>query len=143
MPENAMLGQRTERLAKFGVLFLGTAFLVALLWAQSWSSHRYSLGVALAAEPLQSADTRLANSGNESITIDYPEDGSIFPPEITPPTFLWRDAEASAKTWSIDITFADGSEPIHVSSHGDPIRIGEIDPRCVSDTNEPPSLTKE
>ncbi len=143
MPEHAMLGQSTERRAKFGVLFLGTAFLLALIGAQSWSSHRYSLGVALAAEPLRSADTRLANSGNEFITIDYPEDESIFPPEITPPTFLWRDAEASAKSWSIDITFTDGSEPMHVISHGDPMRIGEIDPRCVSDTNEPPSLTKE
>ena len=29
-------------------------------------------------------------------TIDYPLNGSIFPPEITPPTFIWRDAaEAS------------------------------------------------
>jgi tetratricopeptide (TPR) repeat protein len=143
MPENAIPGQSTGRLAKFGVLLLGTAFLLTLFGAHPWSSHRLSLGVALAAEPLPTADTRLANFGNESITIDYPEDGSIFPPEITPPTFLWRDAEASAKTWSIDITFADGSEPIHVNSHGDPMRIGEIDPRCVSDTNEPPSLTKE
>ena len=30
-----------------------------------------------------------------SLTIDYPLNGSVFPPEITPPTFLWRDpAEA-------------------------------------------------
>jgi hypothetical protein len=35
------------------------------------------------------------------ISIDYPEDGSIFPPGITPPTFLWRDAAGTS--WSIDI----------------------------------------
>lgn len=25
------------------------------------------------------------------ITIDYPEDDSVFPPELLPPTFLFRD----------------------------------------------------
>ena len=30
------------------------------------------------------------------ITVDYPEEGSIFPPEITPPTFLWHDGSAAA-----------------------------------------------
>src|ERR1700684_4034918 len=89
------------------------------------------------------AASRSADSGSASITIDYPEDGSVFPPEITPPTFLWRDVESSAKTWRIDIIFADGSETIHVNSQGEPMRIGEIDPRCVSNTNEPPSLTPE
>ena len=37
------------------------------------------------------------------ISIDYPEDGSIFPPGITPPTFLWRDAAGTP--WSIDVSF--------------------------------------
>jgi len=78
-----------------------------------------------------------------SITIDYPEDGSIFPPEITPPTFLWRDDNASAKTWQIDLTFADGSAPVHAVSAGEPMPIGEIDPRCVSSANRPPALTEE
>ena len=34
----------------------------------------------------------LENNLDIAITIDYPLDGSIFPPEITPPTFIWRDA---------------------------------------------------
>jgi len=33
------------------------------------------------------------------ITIDYPAEGSIFPPEITAPTFLWRDAMEWARNW--------------------------------------------
>jgi hypothetical protein len=33
------------------------------------------------------------------ITFDYPLEGSVFPPEITPPTFLWRDASETAKRW--------------------------------------------
>jgi len=78
-----------------------------------------------------------------AVTIDYPEDGSIFPPEITPPTFLWRDSSASATSWRIDISFADGSAPIHALSKGERLRIGSIDPDCVADTNKPPALTPE
>jgi len=105
-----------------------------------------SMGIATvlaAIEPVLDKDSRQPDRGNASIIIDYPEDGSIFPPDIAPPTFLWRDAESSAKTWRIDVTFDDGSEPIHVNSHGEPMRIGEIDRRCVSDTNQPPSLTPQ
>jgi len=83
----------------------------------------------------------LRGSAEAAITIDYPEDGSIFPLEITPPTFIWRDGDASAKTWRIDIVFADGATPLHVLSHGEPMQIGEIDPRCISNTNQLPSLT--
>src|ERR1039457_1666260 len=50
------------------------------------------------------------------ISIDYPEDGSIFPPGITPPTFLWRDAAGTS--WNIEISFADKSAPIHAVSTG-------------------------
>lgn len=34
----------------------------------------------------------LAADPPAAITVDYPENGSISPPEITAPTFLWRDA---------------------------------------------------
>ena len=73
------------------------------------------------------------------ISIDYPEDGSIFPPGITPPTFLWRDGVATS--WHIDITF-DGITPaVGLVSNGEKMHLGAIDPECVSDTNEPPKLT--
>ena len=36
------------------------------------------------------------------ITIDYPESGSIFPPEFVAPTFQWRDPAPAAKLWRID-----------------------------------------
>ena len=77
------------------------------------------------------------------LIIDYPQEGSTFPPEITPPTFIWRDADASAKTWRIDIAFPDGAKPLHVQSQGEPMKIGEIDPRCISNTNQLPTLTPE
>jgi tetratricopeptide (TPR) repeat protein len=75
------------------------------------------------------------------ISIDYPEDGSIFPPGITPPTFLWRDGPAS--TWTIDLAFADQPSSIHVQAKGERMRIGAIDPEAVGNTNEPPQLTPQ
>lgn len=75
------------------------------------------------------------------ISIDYPESGSIFPPGITPPTFLWRDA--AGQSWSIDIAFADGAAPLHIITTGQRMKIGEIDPQTLSNSNEPPKLTPQ
>src|ERR1700676_4771867 len=78
-----------------------------------------------------------------AITIDYPAEGAIFPPDIIAPTFLWRDPDPSATVWRIDVDFGDGSAGIRVNSPGEKMGIGEIDPRCVSPTNEPPKLTTQ
>ena len=77
------------------------------------------------------------------ITIDYPSEGSIFPPDIAAPTFVWRDAAADTTRWRIDIAFADGAPPLHITSAGPRMRIGEIDPDCIADTNKPPQLNAE
>ena len=73
------------------------------------------------------------------ISFDYPEDGSIFPPGITPPMFIWRDAAGTS--WSIDITFADKGAPIHAVTRGERMHIGASDPDTVADSNSPPKLT--
>ena len=75
------------------------------------------------------------------IAIDYPADGAIFPPEITPPVFEWRDGSKTAVTWRIAISFADGAPGIMTLTKGPRPKIGEIDPDCAADTNEPPRLT--
>jgi tetratricopeptide (TPR) repeat protein len=77
------------------------------------------------------------------VTIDYPHDGSVFPPEFTPPLFLWRDQAPGAVRWRIDIEFAGGGQAIRATSDGPRMEIGEIDPQCVSSTNRPPELTPE
>jgi hypothetical protein len=93
----------------------------------------------MGSSPLSNPDEpRLA-----AITVDYPEEGSIFPPEITPLTFLWRDAADSASVWTIDVAFTDGSAGIQAKSAGERLRIGEIDPRCISASNELPKLTPQ
>ena len=79
-----------------------------------------------------------------AISVDSPLPASVFPPEILAPTFLWRDpAEGAVRGWGIEIEFADHTPPIRVKAKGERMRIGEIDPNCASDTNEPPKLTPE
>jgi tetratricopeptide (TPR) repeat protein len=83
------------------------------------------------------------SAGLAPVTVDYPQEGSIFPPDFTAPTFLWRDAATTAKVWLIEIAFADGSAPVRVKASGERLRVGEIDPRCISATNELPKLTPQ
>ena len=132
-----MLHRKSSGIVRFIPTVVGLTILLPIL-AAGWI-HLFGLGVAngMAAGP------RLDPSAHASITIDYPQDGSIFPPEILPPTFIWRDGAAGAKSWRIEISFADGAKPMHATSAGEPIHIGKIDPRCVSDTNKPPFLTPE
>jgi tetratricopeptide (TPR) repeat protein len=85
----------------------------------------------------------IAPSAGGTITIDYPEDGSVFPPEIAPPEFLWRDSAERTTFWQIEVSFGDHAPPIHATSQGERPRIGKIDPECVASTNVPPTLTSE
>src|SRR5580658_7583445 len=138
----------TRKITRLAIPLTGIALIVASLVVRQSSARSLRLASTLAEESRTAAALRVraslaASPETASITIDYPQDGSIFPPDILPPTFIWRDADASAKSWRIVITFADGSKPIHATSHGEPIQIGKIDPRCVSDNNKPPSLTPE
>src|SRR5271165_3945077 len=64
------------------------------------------------------------------IAVDYPLEGSIFPPEITPPTFLWRDASATAKRWIVEVAFADHAEAIRIEVPGVPLQVGQLDPEA-------------
>src|ERR1017187_5925974 len=77
------------------------------------------------------------------IMIDYPAEGSVFPPEITAPTFLWRDPSAGAAVWRIDFDFTDGDAPLRVKAAGEPFAFGEIDSRAIGETNELPKLTPQ
>ena len=96
--------------------------------------HIFALGAIVAL-------LALAGDGPAPVTIDYPENESIFPPDVAAPTFLWRDANASAKLWRIDVTFGDGAAGIQAVSKGERLRIGEIDKRCIAPNNELPKLT--
>ncbi len=127
------LAAASAMILEYGVARHGSSAAGLAFARQTTSAHTADSSTSPSAE----------NPSLAAITVDYPEDGSIFPPEITPPTFLWRDDSDSASVWTIDVAFSDGSAGIHARSAGERLRIGEIDPRCVSASNEPPKLTPQ
>jgi len=86
---------------------------------------------------------QMPEAGLASLRIDYPEDGSIFPPEITPPALEWRDSSPDAKIWEIAIAFGDGARDISVRTKGERMRIGPVDSRSSGPTNQLPELTPQ
>jgi len=48
--------------------------------------------------------------GGAELTIRYPLDETLFPPEIVAPTFRWTDARSGADTWRITVRFPDAGE---------------------------------
>jgi tetratricopeptide (TPR) repeat protein len=73
-----------------------------------------------------------------AVTVDYPRDETVFPPEIAAPTFRWHDDVSEADRWVFDFELGldDGPGHIRVIVHGDAPSEAEIDRRCVSITNE-------
>lgn len=126
------------------VAAIGTALAAKLSWygtdADKIVLARWQ---ATEADSYPSGTFTNAVTGPAEIVVDYPADGSIFPPEITAPTFLWRDGADKALLWKINVTFSDGSADIRTVSKGERLQLGEIDPRCVSQSNELPKLTPE
>jgi tetratricopeptide (TPR) repeat protein len=87
------------------------------------------------------AGTPAAQAPAAEITIDYPAPGAIFPPDIAPPTFLWRDPAPAARVWLIEVTFRDHTPAIKLKSRGERMEIGESDERCAKAGAPAPSLT--
>ena len=109
---------------------LTVALAASLAFFAAWTSE--------SARTVAGATNSLAG-----ITVDYPLNGSVFPPDFLAPTFQWRDPAQGVVLWQIDIMFGDGSAPLHVTSKGEGLKIGEIDPRCISANNKLPTLTAE
>ena len=80
--------------------------------------------------PSSSADSTVPAREPVKIAIDYPADGSIFPPEITPPAFLWRDPSETAKRWVVEVSFADRSKGMRIEAAGEYMQVGKSDPRA-------------
>ena len=70
-----------------------------------------ALGVSCARSPDQRVDDVLVGYRDaaeyDGLVIDYPLDETLFPPEIAPPTFRWRDIKGLSDTWLVTIKFAD------------------------------------
>lgn len=105
------------------------------------------LGMAVALATWQVARRALLTAAPppepNAITIDYPAEGSIFPPEFPAPTWLWRDGSTQATAWEVEVSFTDGAPAIRLESEGARMTVGAIDPRASSSNNRPPQLTEE
>ena len=74
----------------------------------------WAIFVALAM--LSAAAGADSKSSAGALTIDYPLDGSIFPPDFAAPTFLWRDEDPGVTNWTIEVQFAGGGTPLRVKA---------------------------
>lgn len=70
-----------------------------------------------------------AAPASSKVIIEYPLEGSVFPPEITAPTFLFRDENETAKHWVVDVTL-DRVAGIRVETSGEHLQMGEIDTKA-------------
>ena len=74
-----------------------------------------------------------------ALSIDYPLNGSVFPPEITSPTFLWHDT-STATRWEIGIVFAKGGTAMRVRAAGELFRPGAVDAAAGPMAELPPEM---
>ena len=44
--------------------------------------------------------------------IDYPADGTVFPPDIAAPAFRWTSADANVVDWYVEVRFDDGGSAL-------------------------------
>ncbi len=51
---------------------------------------------------------RPASDAPNNILIDAPANNTIYPPDLIPPQFKWRDNNAAATVWRIEIAFEKG-----------------------------------
>jgi tetratricopeptide (TPR) repeat protein len=90
---------------------------------------------------MQGIGSRTEAGGRPPIAIDYPLNGSVFPRDIAPPTFLWRDPDGGVVVWRIEVSFGEGGPKLKAVSNGEMYSAGVPDPECVGGAL--PELTPE
>ena len=113
-----MRGSMGARLSHFLIAMFGVAGSIVLVCGIAFSPVS---GALVPADATLQART---------INIDYPRDGSVFPPEITPPTFLWHEANESVEHWVVAISFGGAPAGIRIETNGDLLQPGQIDPKA-------------
>lgn len=87
--------------------------------------------------PMDSPDP----SSKRALTIDIPVNGTIYPPDLIPPQFAWRDDNLEATVWRIEIVFGAHERPIKLWSNGQRMELAPVDSSLVGYV--PPTLTPE
>lgn len=78
---------------------------------------------------------------NNGITVEYPREGSLFPADIVPPLFQWRDANPEAAVWRVEVVFGEHGPKIREWSQGEKMHVGPVDDSLAGYV--PPTLTPE
>jgi hypothetical protein len=52
--------------------------------------------------------------------IDYPADGTVFPPDIAAPAFRWSGADADVVAWHVEVSFDDGGPALQATAGAPP-----------------------
>jgi hypothetical protein len=89
---------------------------------------------ALAASGIEKTSEKTGEQGGakveDKIGIDYPTEGSVFPPDITAPTVLWHDKSQAAQRWVVEVSFANGTGNMRVETAGALMQRGKMDPEA-------------
>src|ERR1700727_2583746 len=108
-------GPLGARLSHFLIAMIGVTGSAALVCGAAFSP---TSGAALQEDTTPQAE----------ITIDYPLNGSVFPPEITPPTLMWHVPSPSATRWVIQVSFVPPTQPLRIDAKGEWMQQSAIDP---------------
>jgi tetratricopeptide (TPR) repeat protein len=82
-----------------------------------------------------------AEPQTSGITVDSPREGSLYPIDIIPPLFQWRDASGDATIWRVEVQFGERAPKIREWSDGAKMQAGPIDASLTGFV--PPTLTTE
>lgn len=124
-------------------LAVGVALGLASVYGQQGTMVRVSPAIAAFTHFLESHRAQIAASVPQTggITVDYPREGSLFPVDMIPPLFQWRDANADATVWRVDVQFGERGPKVRAWSNGEKMQVGPIDDSLVGFV--PPTLTAE
>lgn len=116
---------------------------VNLIMKRSGILIGFLIGLIIVAFVIKQTFTQGTSIPVGSIQIEYPVEGTVFPPEFPAPLWIWRDSVGSATCWKINISFSGSSSCMIFLCYGERQEIGEIDQRCVTETNKIPVLSRE
>ncbi len=83
-----------------GVALVAAALLAAALLYEAWQERVPPIEDVLAAYEDRAVYADIA--------LEYPFDGTLFPPEMVPPVFRWKDGTRGSRRWLVRIALTDG-----------------------------------
>ncbi len=104
---------------RFGKTSKAAAITVALLAMTLAGCGRSGARLPVQATAEKPQDlSRAHGEGEFGVEILYPEDETLFPPDIASPTFRWESNATVADKWFLEVSFSDGKAPITAVSQG-------------------------